>query len=307
MVGWLGVLGWQTATATVSYLAGNQVQGLAKLNYPNYEPKPWQGTLLIWAILAICLLFNTFFSKRLPLIEGVIVILHIAGFFAVLIPRWVMADRAPASEVFGVFQDQMEWGSVPLAVMIGLTGAGSSFVGIEAGAHMAEEVRDAAYVIPRSMMWTWLGNGLLGWVMGVTFCFCVTDTLSVLTTPFGGTTLRMHMPMHMNSNNWLTSVPVPFIQVFYNTTGSVGGATGMTCLMLVIAIFACVAVMATNSRQLFAFARDKGVPFSGFFGQVRRDPDGMYRLLLIPLRSLPLLKSLLTRSSLRSSSSSCFP
>ncbi|KAF2121706.1 amino acid/polyamine transporter I [Lophiotrema nucula] len=246
LVGWLGVLGWQTATATVSYLAGNQVQGLVKLNYPSYEAKAWQGTLLIWAILAICLLFNTFFSKRLPLIEGVIVILHVAGFFAVLIPLWVMADRAPAKDVFGLFQDQMEWGSVPLAVMIGLTGAGSSFVGIEAGAHMAEEVRDAAYVIPRSMMWTWLGNGLLGWVMGVTFCFCVTDTLSVLTTPFG----------------------VPFIQVFYNTTGSVGGATGMTCLMLVIAIFACVAVMATNSRQLFAFARDKGVPFSGFFGQI---------------------------------------
>ncbi|KAF2261345.1 amino acid transporter [Lojkania enalia] len=246
MVGWLGVLGWQTATATVTYLAGHQVQGLIKLNHPEYESKPWQGTLLIWAILALGLLFNTFFSKRLPLIEGIIVILHVAGFFAVLIPLWVMADRAPASDVFGLFADNMMWGSTPLAVMIGLVGAASCFVGIEAGAHMAEEVRDAAYVIPRSMMWTWVVNGLLGWIMAITFCFCVTDTLGVLLTP----------------------LEVPFIQVFYNTTGSVGGATGMTCLMLVIAVFASVAVMATNSRQLFAFARDKGVPFSSFFGQI---------------------------------------
>lgn len=42
----------------------------------------------------------------------------------------------------------------------------------------------------------------------------------------------------------------------------------MTVLMLVIAIFACVAVMAAGSRQLFAFARDQGVPFSSFFGHV---------------------------------------
>ena len=54
----------------------------------------------------------------------------------------------------------------------------------------------------------------------------------------------------------------PFIQVFLDTTGSASGATGMTLLMLVIATFACVGVLATNSRQLFAFSRDNGVPFS---------------------------------------------
>jgi hypothetical protein len=132
-----------------------------------------------------------------------------------------------------------------LAVIIGLTGASSTFVGVEAGAHMAEEVRDAASIIPRAMMWTLLGNGLLGWIMAITFCYCVGDTLFILTTPLG----------------------TPFIQVFLNTTGSVRGATGLTVLMLIIAIFACVAVMATNSRQLFAFARENGVPFSKIFSK----------------------------------------
>jgi amino acid transporter len=111
---------------------------------------------------------------------------------------------------------------------------------------MAEEVRDAAHVIPRAMMWTWLGNGLLGWIMAITFCFCVTDTVSVLTTPLG----------------------TPFIQVFVDTTKSVGGATALTVLMLVIAIFACVAVIATSSRQVFAFARDNGIPFGHVFSKV---------------------------------------
>jgi choline transport protein len=97
-----------------------------------------------------------------------------------------MADRAPTADVFGLFVDNMGWGNVPLSTILGFVGAASSFVGIEAGAHMAEEVRNASYVIPRSMMWTWLGNGLFGWIMGITFCFCVQDTLSVLTTPLEG-------------------------------------------------------------------------------------------------------------------------
>ncbi|KAF1837627.1 amino acid transporter [Decorospora gaudefroyi] len=246
MVGWLGVLGWQTAAATVSYLTGKQIQALIILWNPNYIPKAWQGTMLIWAVLSICLLFNTFFSRKLPLIEGVIVVLHVAGFFAVIIPLWVMGDRSNTGGAFTLFQDNMMWGSVPLATMVGLTGAASCFIGIEAGAHMAEEVRDAAHVIPRAMMWTWLGNGLMGWIMAITFCFCVNDTMSVLMTPLGSQQ----------------------IQVFLNTTGSKSGATGMTFIMLVIGVFACVAVMATNSRQLFAFARDNGVPFSKTFRKV---------------------------------------
>ncbi|KAF2625635.1 amino acid transporter [Macroventuria anomochaeta] len=246
IVGWLGVLGWQTAAATVSYLTGKQLQALIILWDSSYVPQAWQGTMLIWAVLAVSLIFNTFFSRKLPLVEGVIVVLHVAGFFAVIIPLWVMGDRSNTGDVFTLFQDNMEWGNVPLSTMVGLTGAASCFVGIEAGAHMAEEVRNAAHVIPRAMMWTWIGNGLMGWIMAITFCFCVGDTMSVLLTPLGSQQ----------------------IQVFLNTTGSAAGATGLTCIMLVIGVFACVAVMATNSRQLFAFARDNGVPFSSIFSQV---------------------------------------
>jgi choline transport protein len=42
----------------------------------------------------------------------------------------------------------------------------------------------------------------------------------------------------------------------------------LTCITLVIGVFACVAVMTTNSCHLFAFARDSGVPFSKSPSQV---------------------------------------
>lgn len=61
--------------------------------------EPRQGTLLIWFVLIICLVFITFFSKRLPLVEGVVVVLHVAGFFAVIIPLWVVSERDYSKQV----------------------------------------------------------------------------------------------------------------------------------------------------------------------------------------------------------------
>jgi choline transport protein len=79
---------------------------------------------------------------------------------------------------------------------------------------------------------------------------CISDTVgdvaSVLATPTG----------------------YPFIQVFYNATLSKGGATAMTSIMIVLSTANGMTNMATASRQLFAFARDRGVPFSDWFQKV---------------------------------------
>lgn len=42
----------------------------------------------------------------------------------------------------------------------------------------------------------------------------------------------------------------------------------MTSIMIVLSTFCCVTNVATAARQLFAFARDRAVPFSGFFSYV---------------------------------------
>ena len=65
-----------------------------------------------------------------------------------------------------------------------------------------------------------------------------------------------------------TPTGYPFIQVFYNATRSKGGATAMTSIMIVLSTANGMTNMATASRQLFAFARDRGVPFSDWFQKV---------------------------------------
>jgi choline transport protein len=96
------------------------------------------------------------------------------------------------------------------------------------------------------MMWTAVLNGTLGWVMLVTFCFCVGDPIVALDTPTG----------------------YPFIDMFIRSTGSHAGASIMTCILIVITIGGCVNNVASASRQLWSFARDEGLPFSGWLAHV---------------------------------------
>lgn len=68
------------------YICGTQIEALIQLNNPNYVPQRWEGTLLFWATVVISVLINTVFGKLLPPIEALMLVIHVLGFFAVLIP-----------------------------------------------------------------------------------------------------------------------------------------------------------------------------------------------------------------------------
>ncbi|KAK2877814.1 hypothetical protein FQN49_001171 [Arthroderma sp. PD_2] len=246
IIGWLCVLGWQSGTAASCFLAGTEIQGLVILNYENYTPQRWHGSLMTIAVITLCALFNTVLAKRLPLIEGVVLILHVAGFFAILIPLWILAPRSTSKEVWTTVEDAQGWGSKGVASLVGIITPVVSLIGADAATHMSEELRNASKTLPKAMMATALFNGSLGIIMVITFCYTIGDLESVLATPTG----------------------YPFIQVFYNATMSKAGATAMTAIMTSLSIFCGMTNMATASRQLFAFARDKGVPFSRHFQKV---------------------------------------
>ncbi|CAA9964976.1 amino acid transporter [Pyrenophora teres f. maculata] len=256
-IGWLCVLGWQTGIASIAFLAGGQVQGLVILNNPNYVPERWHGTLLVIAVATFSILFNTLLARKLPLVEGIVLVLHIFGFFAIFITMWVLGPRSPPKEVFGGFQDNAGWGSVGLSVLVGQLSPIFSLLGADAATHMSEELKDASYTLPRAMIWTAVVNSSLGFLMLVTFCFCLGDVDSAILSPTGQ----------------------PHIQIMYNATQSIPAATALASITTIMAVFGCVNNVATCSRQLFAFARDHGVPFSAFLSRVRPGWD-------IPLNSV---------------------
>lgn len=93
-------------------------------------------------------------------------------------------------------------------------------------------------------------NAVSGFAMLVTVCFTMGDVQDILSTATG----------------------YPFIQVFYNATNSLPGTNAMTAIIILTLTASSITEVATASRQLWSFARDRGLPFSEFFGYVSDSP-----------------------------------
>ena len=141
MIGWIVICGWQAILAGSAYLGGNMIIALAQLNHPSYSPVLWQGTMVYWAVMAVAILLNMYASKILPKLESFLLILHIAGFFAILITLVVvggwhgpmpnlLADyeqmapqKVSAHDVFTVFENGGGWPTTTVSVFVGLLGS----------------------------------------------------------------------------------------------------------------------------------------------------------------------------------------
>ncbi|KAL6722352.1 hypothetical protein ACLMJK_001459 [Lecanora helva] len=241
IMGWLVICGWQAILAGSAYLGGNMVLALAALNHSNYSPKLWEGTMVYWAVMAVAILINTYTSKILPKLESFILILHIMGFFGILIPLVYMApEKVSAHDVFTVFENGGGWPTTATSVFVGLLGSVFATYGTDCA--MAEEIRNANVVIPWCILSTTLLNGALGFAMVIAVLFVTVDIDRVLASTTG-------------------ALGFPYMQIFYDATGSLSGATAMICIIIVMDICAAIAFLATSSRIVFAFGRDKGLPF----------------------------------------------
>lgn len=249
--GWLCIWGWLTAIAGTCFFATQLVEALVILNYPSYVQKPFHATLVVIAIAAFSIFFNTFLAKKLPLVEAILLMVHICGFFAIAIPLWTLAPRAHAKDVFTTFNNGGGWNSEATSTLVGTLTAVVSLTGCDSVAHMSEETRDAGLILPRSIMWSIVVNGTLGFAMLITFCFTLGDLDSILQSPTGS----------------------PLVQVFFNTTNSYSGTNAMTAIVIITLIASAISIIATCSRQLWAFARDRGLPFSSILAHVYRGWD----------------------------------
>ena len=108
------------------------------------------------------------------------------------------------------------------------------------------------------MMATTALNGVLGFAALMAILFCAGNIENALNTPTG----------------------FPFIEIFYQATNSAGGATAMVCVILALAFFATIALIATASRMTWAFARDNGLPGSHWLSKVYANPLLILSLIL---------------------------
>lgn len=136
LTGWLTVIGWQATYATSCFLCGILIQGLIIMTNPSYIPQNWHGTLLFWAVSIFCISINSVGGKLLPRFEGLILVLHILGFFAVLIPLTYMSPHKNKEFVFTQWENFGAFPTQGLSFFVGLVGCVFAFAGGDAAVHV---------------------------------------------------------------------------------------------------------------------------------------------------------------------------
>ena len=136
--------------------------------------------------------------------------------------------------------------------------------GCDSAVHLSEEVSNAEYIVPWAMLMTTILNGILGFGIVLAVLFVSTDITDALSSPTG-------------------LLGYPFMQIFYDATGSMGGASTMVAIVIIMDICGTIAFLATASRLVWAFARDRGLPGWSYVSKVR--PDSAIPLYAVILTS----------------------
>ena len=245
-VGWFSTLGWLACITIVTYTCARQFQSLISLSNPTYVPRPWHQSLISVGITLLATLFNTCMVRRLPLIQGLLLMVHVAGFVLIVLILWTMGVRSDVRTTFTEFNDQAGWSSTGLACLVGIASPVVSLIGADSCCQLSEEVRDASWALPKCVLVTSLANYIFTFLMVVTFMFHLGNVDEILDSSFGQA----------------------YVTVIYNTTNSHGATVAITAMVTFMLVACAINQLTTSSRQLYAFARDGGVPFSGWLSHV---------------------------------------
>ncbi|KAI0468730.1 amino acid transporter [Xylaria cf. heliscus] len=250
VTGWLTTLAWQALAVSVSYIVATLIQGITVLSRPTYVPLPWHTLLIIWAVTIFAVLLNSTTGRALAKCEGFILILHLAGFFGVLVPLVYFAPHSSPSEVFTAFFNEGGWSSQGLSFLVGFPAIAGSLLGADCAVHMSEEIRGAAIVVPRALLYTILINGTLAFAMVIALMFCLGDVTAAVESA--------------------ETLFYPFLEIFYQAVKSTTGAGLLAGIVLVLAVASSIGVYASASRMLWSFSRDLGLPFSKYLVKLNK-------------------------------------
>jgi len=232
--------------ATNNSIAANFVLGMANLVFPSYTIERWQTVLVAYLVALLGTAVNLWGAHLLNRISRFILIWNVGSFLITMIVLLATNDnKQPASFVFQDFQNFTGWGS-SMAAIVGILQACFGMCCYDAPSHMTEEMKSASKEAPKAIILSVILGAVTGFAFLLTLCFCIGDINETANTTTG----------------------VPVIQILYDSTGSKAGTCVLASMISVIVIVAGNNLIAEGSRSIYAFARDHGLPFSGFLSRV---------------------------------------
>lgn len=231
----------------VGFVGGQQFTSLISLLRTDYTPPAWHSTLFTMGVAIFSVLCNIFLVRKLNVLEGLMFLVHIAGFFFIFVILWIMGPRSEPRDVFMEFSNDNAWPSVGLACLAGIVSPVVTLIGTDSSCHLAEEMRNASWAVPRAMFLTATISYTLGLAMVITLMFNISDLDTVLNTTTGQS----------------------YIAVIQIATESDTVTIFCTALVAFMMCSCGINQVTTSSRILYVFARDGAVPFGTWMSYVR--------------------------------------
>ncbi|KIW98313.1 uncharacterized protein Z519_01897 [Cladophialophora bantiana CBS 173.52] len=246
LCGWFIVIGFLSAGAANGFIGASFVLGMAQIAHPDFVIERWHTCLVCYLVLILAAAVNVWGRHLLNKMGKIMITFNLLSFIVVIIVILAKDQhKASAAFVFKDFNNNTGFGR-SYASLLGILQAAFGMTGYDATAHMTEEMRNARHDAPKAIIWSvWIG-AFTGFAFLIASFFCIRNLAAIETSSTG----------------------VPLIAIFYEATGSVGGAIGLTTLITIIALVSLCFLMAQSSRVVFSFARDHGLPFSGTISKV---------------------------------------
>ncbi|ODQ59503.1 hypothetical protein WICANDRAFT_31937 [Wickerhamomyces anomalus NRRL Y-366-8] len=176
------------------------------------------------------------------------VILIVIFFIALPIGTAKNASFNDASFIFGKFENSSTWPSGWAFIQFGFGGCAWVISGFDSCIHMAEEAKNPSKSIPYGI----IGSITVCWITG----FFIMIVIGACITPDIASILQ-------------SSTGQPLAQIFYDSLGQ-KWAVAFISLSAICQFFMAASCMTASSRQIWAFARDDGLPFSSFIKVVNK-------------------------------------
>jgi choline transport protein len=232
--------------ATNNFVGANYILGIAQLNNPTFTIERWHTVLVTYLIAIVAAVSNIYFPHLLNRISKGILVWNITAFLVCFITILATNDHKQSpSFVFSEFQNSTGFSGSYTAIL-GLLQSAFGMCCYDAPSHMTEEIKNARKQAPRAIVMSVYIGAVTGFIFLISLCFCIGDLETTASTPTG----------------------VPAIEIFFNSTQSVAGASTLASFISVIVLVCANSLMAEGSRAVYAFARDHGLPFSTTFSKV---------------------------------------
>jgi amino acid transporter len=241
LTGWINLLGQVAGVASSEYGAAQMLLAAVAIGRDFDYVIDVNTTIGVMVALTVLTgAVNSLSTYWMEKMTKTYVIFHVLVLVSCSIALLVMTqDKHTASYVFTDLEPTSGWSPVGFSFLFGFLSVSWTMTDYDATAHITEEITQPEIKAPWAISMAMLFTYLAGFLFNIVLCFCMGDPSTILQSP----------------------INQPVAQIFYNSLGKSGGIF-FTVAGLIIIKFVCFTAMQALGRTVFAFSRDRLLPFS---------------------------------------------